>query len=173
VIYTAQGEPAAPELEARVKALDPSLGLRWCYGFWAVTFRWPESDTRRQMIRAGQMRAEDAFDMLAQLPKDCPPEQAADYITRACKVWVIEGRSDVERLLSHIHEANAKAVANLTAPVLDYAEELVDANASTLWKDQPGLEHKNRIRVFQTEPKSDKGTKRVKYNRNADQKPGE
>ena len=140
MIYTAEGTPARPELEQALKQLDDSLGIRWIFGAWAVTYRWPDADTRRQMIRNGSMDPEAAFDVLCYLPKDCPPEQAAGYLDQHCLHWARDlGRNDIGRLLDHIHAHNAAVSKEANRSTLEYAEELMDANAHVLKEEMLGI----------------------------------
>jgi len=137
-ILTAEGLPARPELEQQLKRLDDSLGLRWIgpMNAWAVTFRWPEADKRRDWVRKGEYDADQAFDVLAYLPKDCPVDQAANYVQHHCQRWARDmGREDVARLLDHIHEHNAKQGIENAKSTTEYAEEMFEMNKKGIGED--------------------------------------
>src|SRR5215204_1676458 len=90
------------EIQDRLKEIDPRLyivpkqrstldcgaegdrtGLQWV---WYVALKWPEQDPRRRMIQVGQIDPESAFDMLGEIPTDCPLEQVPGYLVRQLKV---------------------------------------------------------------------------------------
>jgi hypothetical protein len=95
--------------------------------------RWRQDDKRRQMIQLGQMSENDDFDILAWLPLDCSVEQAYDYFLRACKGRFKESR-DIEYFLENIHKWNE--AAKIPKEVKEYAEEMIEANVNTLFREQ-------------------------------------
>ena len=128
------GNPLPPsDVVERLKNVDPALGLRYVHNMkmWAITWRWTLSDPRREMIQRGDMNPDDAFDVFAWLPEDCPPEQAFGYIERG---FVRNGgRHEVQYLLSRLDRYNQKLFDDKLQETNDLAEELLAANAKTLF----------------------------------------
>ncbi len=158
------GVPAAPELQRSVQAIDEGLSLRWMQPvglppYWAVFFRWPQTDKRWSMVQSGEIPEAEAHDMILQLPRDCPPDQARSLIEKRCRNWGNAGREDIARLISRIHEANKKATAAAMQPTLDYADELIDANKRTILAEFG----KTTARVFMNEKTETRGKKRRKW----------
>lgn len=135
-----RGRPVPPsEVVAGLQRIDPALGLRFMpgginqSGTWAFTLRWRQDDPRREMIRRQEMAPEDDFDALGYLPLDCPPEQAVGHFVASVKRW--HGKEDVTRLLSRVDQWNTAQEARNLAPALEHAQELLEANAGTLFRD--------------------------------------
>lgn len=158
MIYTAEGIPASPELEARVKRIDPGLGLRFVNESWAVTFRWPESDSRWQMVREGKQDPAGAFDVVAWLPKGCSVDEAPAWIERSFIDWAKAGRHDIARLLDRLHAHNDAQTERNVAETMDYATELLETNAPTLLAEQG----KTTVRHYVTDPGTKKPGRRTK-----------
>jgi hypothetical protein len=119
-------------LPERLRTLDPRLGLLFLRdGRWAITHDWRPDDPRRALIQAGTHSPRRAFDILCILPADCPLESAPSYLEvhlrRAAQ------SADVAALLARIADANARARQQILQPTLELAEELVAANAKTLF----------------------------------------
>lgn len=126
------------DIERRVKQIDPHLGLRWeANGVggpgWWVIYRWPEQDPRRRMIRDGRMAPDGDFDLYAQLPVDCPPEQAYGFITNAFRT---SGSPEAKRLLDRVGEFNRQVTESRWEPVLAEAHEIIEANAGKLFGEE-------------------------------------
>lgn len=158
------GVPAAPELQRSVQEIDDGLSLRWMtpvglIPYWAVFFRWPQTDKRWSMVQSGEIPEAEAHDMILQLPRDCPPDQARSLIEKRCRNWGNAGRDDIAKLVERCQEANRKASVAAMQPTLDYADELIDANKHTMLAEFG----KTTARVFQSEPTSTKGKKRRKW----------
>lgn len=143
-ILTAQGVPAAAKhIKDRLAEIDPALGLAimsWPeppFERWAVTLHWPAQDPRRVAVREGTLAPDKAFDVLLVLPVDCPPEQAYGYLTNALKAWS-GSKAEVGRLLDRVHHYNAAQQQRILAPTTELAEELIQANARTLFRKESG-----------------------------------
>lgn len=136
MLYGTDSRPLPPsDIERRVKQIDPALGLRWeANGVggpgWWVIYRWPQDDARRRMIVAGQMSPDDDFDLYAQLPADCPVEQAYGFIVNAFRT---SGTADAKRLLDRVGEYNRQVSEAQWAPVLAEAQEMIEHNAGKLF----------------------------------------
>lgn len=160
MLYTASGTPAAPELDKMVKAIDDGLSLRWynpAIGrpYWGVMFRWPQTDLRWIEVREGRLSPEAAEDMIVQLPEDCPPDQARGFIEARCRDWGKAGRDDIAKLVTRCQEYNERQMQKNQEPVMEYVDELLDANKRTLLADFG----KTTARVFQSDNEGATGTK--------------
>lgn len=158
------GVPAAPELQRSVQEIDDGLSLRWFQPvglppYWAVMFRWPQTDKRWSMVQSGEIPEREAVDMVIALPRDCPPDQARSLIEKRCRNWGNAGRDDIAKLVNRCREANERAAKAAMQPTLDYADELIDANKHTMLEEFG----KTTPRVFMNEPTSTKGKKRRKW----------
>lgn len=149
MLVRADGQPYAnPEILARLHEIDGGLGLHFFTGInlWGVTLKWPPNDPRREMVRRGEL-GDDQFDTIAYLPAGCTPDDAYGYIVNNFKAW--SGTKDeVKRLLDRVHMYNKQVKADALKPTLDYADELLEANASTLFRNEKG----HIPKVYMTEP---------------------
>lgn len=147
------GIPLAPShVIERLHQIDPDLGLVWIglpdIPQWGVTLKWPQSDPRRVEIRKGNLREEDAHDILAPLPPDCNAEEAYGYITRYFKQASDSGNERARKLLDRVHAYNKQAKQEALRETTEYAQELLEANAGTLFRN----EGKTTTRLFMNEP---------------------
>lgn len=143
-LVTAQGVPtAAKAIKDRLVEIHPQLGLclmPWPdppFERWAVTYWWDDSDPRRAGVRDGSLAPDRAFDILLILPEDCPPDQAYGYLVNSLKAWS-GSRADIAKLLDRVHHYNAKARQAAVQETVDLAEELLTANAKTLFREEKG-----------------------------------
>jgi hypothetical protein len=158
LILNDRGTPEPPtEMQRRLGQIHPSLHLRYVPDGWAVAERWREDDPRRGMIRCGDMNPGDDWDMLAQLPHDCSPNEAYGFIVNALRRSSKESMRD---LLDRVHHWNDEQTKRNAAPTVEYAEELADHSKYTM-AESLGL---SPVRpVYQSEPKAaTKGRKRRK-----------
>lgn len=142
-LRTLQDVPASAKLiKDRLAEIDPRLGV--CIvpdrdapqgAWWAVTYWWSENDPRRASIRDGSLPLDHAFDILVFLPHDCSVDEAYGYIVSRFKAWS-GSRDDVRKLLDRVHLYNRKAREQTLAPVKELADELLEANAPTLFADR-------------------------------------
>lgn len=126
MVLGADGIPQPPtEIVQRLKQINPALGLKYAqqYGgghHWAVTFQWPEFDTRRKYIQAGELPAEDDHDIMCWLPADCSVNDAYGYVVNSFR----NGSTESARsLLDRVHEFNKNHKAALDAPLMDELRE--------------------------------------------------
>lgn len=105
VLLNAKGIPEAPtEIVRGLRNLHPSYGLRFIDGGrWAITWEWPEKDSRWSRVRSQEIPRESAYDIIGSLPIDCPVDQAAGYVERAIKAYPIE---EVRKHISRISHWN-------------------------------------------------------------------
>lgn len=135
----------SPEIVKRLKQIDDRLDLKYFVWpsrdyantnmtqNWGIIQRWSQTDKRRQMIQLGQMKEDDDFDVLCWLPIDCSVEQAHDYLLRACK-GKFKSSKDIEYVLNNIAKWNKEAA--IPQEVKELAEELIESNAKTLFKEE-------------------------------------
>ena len=148
MIYTEYSRPAPPsEIVKRLKQVDDRLDLMYLSfphrdginmnltQYWAIIQRWRENDKRRQMIQRGLMREDADFDVLAKLPLDCSPEDAFNYFEKGLK-GQFKGNPDVRYFLDNLHKFNKKQQEENLKPVTEHAEEMIEANVTTLFKEQ-------------------------------------
>lgn len=166
MIYTAGGVPASPELDRMVHRIDDGLSLRFFAPvgmppYWGVMFRWPQTDRRWIEVREGRVPESEALDMIVQLPPDCPPDQARSFIESRCRDWGKAGRDDIAKLVTRCQEYNQRQQQKNQEPLMEYVDEMLDANARTLLSDFG----KTTARVFQSDNEgasSTKGKRRAK-----------
>lgn len=148
------GNPTPPsDMVRRLKQIDPLMGVRFvAYGgalgntqnWWAITMDWSPTDPRQKMIQAGMMNPDYAFDIICQLPLDCPVDSAYGYVVQGFKS--IANKDESLRLLNRATEYNASVIEKGKQEVMDLAIELVQANAPTLLAEQG----KTVSKVYQT-----------------------
>lgn len=158
-LRTLQDVPASAKLiKDRLAEIDPRLGV--CLmpdtdapggAWWAITYWWSENDPRRAAIRDGSLPLDHAFDVLVFLPSDCSVDEAYGYIVSRFKQWS-GSRDDVRKLLDRVHLYNRQAREQALAPVTELADELLDANAPTLFADRG----KGSVRSSSRAPRSGK-----------------
>ena len=139
MILDASGTPmASPEILERLKQIDPSLGLRFVElpppmeSHWAVTMKWPLSDERRRLIQEGKIGPDDC-DIVSRLPVGCNADEAFSYI---CNNFVRASADNLERLVSRIDEYNKEQQKENSKEATDLADELIEENAPTLFREQ-------------------------------------
>lgn len=150
VIRDAFQRPVAPsDIVERLHQVDDRLNLRYVYYAhrdysnvnmderWAITLRWTESDKRRRMIQLGQMAEDADFDVLAYLPLDCSPEQAFSFFENGAR-QMVGTKDDIDRLLSRIHAFNDQQTKKVIGEELAKADEVIDANVTTLFEKEKG-----------------------------------
>jgi hypothetical protein len=115
IVLNPLGQPQPPsDIVRRLRQVHPALGLKFYQpgvgaSAWALTWRWPDADPRREYIRRGQMAADADYDILTWLPLDCPVDQAAGYVERAL---AHHPREDIKSLVSRVHHYNAEAAVD-------------------------------------------------------------
>lgn len=145
IIIPGGGSFVPQEVQARLAQIDPRMKivpkqtlktdstaagdnpeLQWV---WNVVLGWPENDKRWGMVKWGQVDPEMAFDLLTQIPPDCPMEQIPGYLARH-----ITRRNDHPgKLCDEIAKWNADQQIRNGEPVSEFAAELFDANKNTLF----------------------------------------
>lgn len=142
MIVNLRGEPEAPsDVVRRLRAIDSRLGLVFIAGDpgsypdqWAITDAWGPNDPRWGKVQKGQLAGERAYDIIGFLPQDCSPAEAHSYVMRAFKRW--SGRKDeCAKWLQKLDDWNEKQEQRNFQPTVALAEELIDANSATLFRD--------------------------------------
>lgn len=110
---------------------DPEMGLK----HWAVVERWNANDSRRARIQAGEMSPESAFDVIGYLPLDTNPESAFGYIEMTLTRIRGHPRIHVDHLLNNLHKWNENAHKENRKATTELADELIETNARTLFRD--------------------------------------
>jgi hypothetical protein len=138
-------EPEVPaDILEGLRRIDPKLGLRWSpttrdnltgeigtHGHWMITYEWPESDRRWEMVRRQEIARADALDAIGHLPPDCDATQAVGYFVAT--VQRFRDKETVTQLLSRVEHFNRKREEEVMQPVLDYADELIAERTPTLF----------------------------------------
>lgn len=158
ILRDALARPIPPtEIVRRLKQVDDRLDLMYVAFVsrdgpntnmderWAIIQRWLDTDKRRRLIQLGQMSPESDYDVLVYLPLDCPVDDAFSYFERAVKGQVRDNR-DVERIVSRLHLWNESAKEEALKETKELAEELIEANAPTLFREQG----KTTTKIFTT-----------------------
>ena len=165
MIVSANGNPEPPsEIQRRLAQIDPALHLRFIPGQdqWALAIRWNPDDKRRGMIREGAMSGGDDWDYLDMVPQGLTAEEAYHYVVRGLRRPSMHRKDEITKLLERVHIYNKIAESEAKKPVMEYAEELIEANASTLFKDMGKTTTKVRQAGFGEGPRNVK--RRAKAN---------
>src|SRR5574343_1409912 len=89
VLLNAQGRPQPPsDIVARLKEISPLLEVKYVglpvagelKYWWTVLGKWRPDDPRWQSVHQGLLTEEDAYDLVCQLPPDCPVDEAVGYL---------------------------------------------------------------------------------------------
>lgn len=146
-LRTATGAPVPPtEIVKRLKQVDDRLGLEYVVfptrdysnlnidEHWAITCAWGPNDKRRHLVMIGQLPEGSERDIICFLPMDCSVHDAFNYFERNVKQF--NGQAQWENVLSRVHEYNKDATAANLKETKDLAEELIETNAGTLFKEE-------------------------------------
>lgn len=129
------GAPQPPvDLLRRLHGVDERLGMRFLPmggGCWAFTEQWSQNDPRRAMIADGRMAPDADFDVLGYAAPGVTAEDAFGVLSRGMRERDI-GRGDYDYMLSKLGQFNQEAQRENMAPVREFAEEMVSANADTI-----------------------------------------
>ena len=119
----------------RLKQIDPGFSL--LFGMksqcWHITLDWPPNDPRRELVRRGELDPVRSFDILCTLPPDCSADEAFGYLVNNLRQ--LRDKGDIQRLLDRADMYNKKQQEELMKPHRELAEELVETNAKTLFRD--------------------------------------
>jgi hypothetical protein len=144
IIIPGGGSFVPTEVQERLAQIDPRLAvvpkqrsvydkgaeddrqqLQW---IWYVVLKWPEGDPRWRMVQYGQQSPENAFDILGQLPADCPLEQIPGYLANQ----ISRRNGHPAKLAEQVATWNRDQTLRNGAPLSEFAEELFEANKDTL-----------------------------------------
>lgn len=161
LLITPKGHPVPPQaIERELRHIDPRLSLLWLDsggGAWAVMLQWSDIDRRRETVRDGRTREEDARDVICWLPRDCSVDAAHDYFVKACQGgYGGSNAAEVKALLNKVHDWNDQQHQRNAAETLGYAEEIAPTFAAGIARD---LGEKPVAKVYQRNPEL-KGAKR-------------
>lgn len=138
MLVTLHGEPVPPQdVLKRLKQVDDRLGLKFIgepINYWTVTLRWPEMDPRRAMIQRGEMAPGTDYDVIANFPRDCPVDEAVGMIQNNFKKHPTN--NEIQHFLYKLDKLNRQAQADAMKSTNDLAEELLETNAKTLFRDE-------------------------------------
>ena len=145
LIIPGGGSMVPAEVQDRLKQIDPALyiqpkqrtifdsgaegdrpQLQWV---WYVVAKWPDNDPRWRMVKYGQTDPENAFDVLAQLPADCPLEQVPGYLTRQLK----PSNGVARHLCDEVAKWNVDQSLRNGEATSEFAAELFEANKNTIF----------------------------------------
>lgn len=159
------GLPIAPsEVTKYLASIDERLFLA-SFPFpqgpvWALCERWGENDRRWQSVQSGETPRDRAFDVIGYPPNELKLRSAEDamgYLVSQIKKQA-QDRPEWTRYLAKIQAHNDAQTKENQRPVVEYAQELAEANTETMFADQG----KTVTKVFQSEPTNQTGTKRTK-----------
>ena len=136
MLYTAQNQVAPPSgMLERLQTIDPGFGL--LYGHkskcWHITLDWTENDPRMALVRSQEVPKARAFDIFTQLPADCSADEAFGYLVRTLKRST--GKAGVQQMLDRVDAYNRKVREDALKPHRELADELIETNAKTLFRD--------------------------------------
>lgn len=133
MLLSVQGVPVAGrEIRDRLRQIDPALDLLWHQrpdggAHWAICHRWEKTDPRWAMVARGEMPLDGAFDILGNLPPDCPADQAYGYVVTT---FVRGDKANVKKLLERVHAYNTGVKEAAWAQVMDPAMEHIETRGS-------------------------------------------
>lgn len=111
MLYNAYGNPEpSPEIQRRLRALDPRLFLEYLPDFakhWAVKCRWRHDDRRWEKVQTGQVPESAAADIVCWLPIDCSADEAPAYLERSLGVF---SQRHADRLMFDLERWNSAGV---------------------------------------------------------------
>lgn len=159
MILGADHRPQPPsEIVARLRQVDPGLGLTFCPGAfwqerlgrmvdsWAITEAWRMDDPRYRRVQAGEIDGDHCFDILTFLPADCSVDEAFGYFVGSCQRN--RGKAGVNDLLNRVHTYNAQQKIRNLAPETELAEELITTSRHRIRSDAVG-KHKVETKAKQ------------------------
>lgn len=121
-----RGGPVPPaDILSRTKTIHAALSLRFMpdldHSTWALTWEWPDTDSRWARVRSGEISRESAYDIIGYLPLDCTVEQAPSYIEAHLKHYPKEEIRKLHASVTHWNDVTvpAQQVAALLADTLD------------------------------------------------------
>jgi hypothetical protein len=119
----------------RLQEVDERLGLFFSMPTrcWALTLEWSASDPRRERVQRGELAPNKAYDILCYLPADASADEAYGYLVRSLKAWN-GNKAEVDELLRNVARYNVGVRRAILAPTVELADELVEANAKTLFR---------------------------------------
>ena len=161
LLITPRGAPVPPQdIERRLREVSPRLSLLWLDsggGAWAVMLQWSDIDRRRETVRDGRTREEDARDVICWLPRDCSVEAAHDYFVKACTGgYGGSNAGEVKALLNRVRDWNAGQAQRNAQATEDYAAEIAPTYAKSISEE---LGVRPKAVVYQRNPAL-KGAKR-------------
>lgn len=154
--FNERGVPEAPaDVVARLRGIDPRLALK-CYRWgaedqWAIVYLWDETDPRMARVKTGEIDPSTALDILKYVPLDMKPDEVPGFIEPTL-IAMGSGYVYVDALLAKVKAANAANNEAVWKPTLERAEEMIDANKTTLFRNELGAIPK----VFQHNPPTKK-----------------
>jgi len=154
--FNERGVPQAPaDILARLRAIDPQLGLQ-CYRWgvedqWAIVYRWGEHDPRWARVQSGEIDPSTALDILNYLRLDVKPDDVPAMMERSL-IAMGAAYGYVDAMLAKVKAANEATKEAVWKPTLDKAQEAIEGNAATLFRNELGAIPK----VYQHNPTSKK-----------------
>lgn len=161
IIVPGGGSSVPSEIQDRLKLIDQRLYIQptqrtifdsgaeydrpsteW---MWYVVLKWPENDPRWRMVQNGQVSPDMAFDLLGQIPIDCPLDQVPGYLSKQLRTR----NGHPAKIVNDVAAWNEDQSLRNGAASSEFAQELFEANANTLFRDQG---KSNPKPVYQTNP---------------------
>lgn len=135
-------EPEAPAgVVSRIKQIDQNLDLKFIEfppdqegnkpRWWAVIYQWPKEDSRRKTV--GEYAS---YDVLGYLPLDCGVTDSYTLIHNM--MYQSRNNPGADHLLKRVTNYNKSIMDATLAPVIERAEELIEANATHLFAKETG-----------------------------------
>lgn len=112
IILNHVGHPEPPsDVRRRLRAVHPGLDIKYIpgsiEGYWIVSYDWDRDDPRREMIRRGEVSAQDAWDIMCYLPMDMSVAEAPAFIERTMRR---HSREEVRNMGAALLKANDQAL---------------------------------------------------------------
>jgi len=112
MLITPRGEPVPPQsVVRRLAAIDERLTIRWVPSvggaYWAICETYRRGDERWALVQRGELREQEAFDILCMLPPDASSEEAEGILLRRFG-RVEHAASEAQAQVERIARANAQ-----------------------------------------------------------------
>lgn len=125
-LITPRGDPLPPsDVVRRLAAVSDRLAIRWvaspAYSYFGIFERWRPEDPRWESVRRGEFREHQAYDLLANFPRDVAPDEMAAWVEQR---WGARAYGDPAKEAARMVAAHRKAKADADATQSDRAADI-------------------------------------------------
>lgn len=129
-IVDAVGHPVPPH--EVVRRLPPGASIKWVpsagfYGtaYFALFKRWSPGDPRWQRVQSGEIKDEDARDIVQMFPRECPTHEMAAYVENrwGARNAPADPRAEADRMVAEAQKLYAQAEAESIDRAIDVSNQ--------------------------------------------------